>query len=224
MYGILAAAVVAGAGAIGTALFVRKVRRPMKIIVLGQALTGKTTLLNTWMGNWSANFPRTSLNPETVRTIKVETGEKTLLVNKKFIFRNGVDISGRDETMFNFRTDVKAAKAIIYLVDANHLYAEERRPPEHGHADEWVRIIDDGYRIKRYGREADRVVLVVTHTDQDPRHASLGPEEYQAQVWQQLKEVIDAIGAPGRTRVVAGSLATRPAAEELAESVVRSLL
>lgn len=220
---VIVVAVVAGASAVGTILTVRRIRKPMKIMVVGQGLTGKTTLINSWLGEWQEDLFRTA-DRVTVGTIKVDTGKKVLFVKKKFIFKKVLDISGQDESMRTFQNEIKAAKAIVYLIDAKHLRHEEIRPPDQGHADAWVRIIDDGSRLKRHCENAERVLLVVTHVDQDPRFHSWDLATYHAHVTEQLSGVISKIGNPSRTRVVVGSLKTEESAKLLSGKIVENLL
>lgn len=220
---VVVVAVVAGVSAIGTFLTVRRIRKPLKIMVVGQGRTGKTTLINSWCGEWEEDPLRTPY-PVKVGTVKVDTGKKTLFVNKKFIFKKVWDVSGGDEHMHTFRNEIKAAKAIIYLIDARHLHHEEARPPARGHADEWVRIIDDSSRLKRHCENAEQVLLVVTHVDQDPRSERWDRATYQDHVTRQLSDVISKIGNPGRIRVLAGSLKTEESARELSDEIVGNLL
>ncbi len=220
---VIVVAVAAGASAIGTILTVRRIRRPIKIMVVGQGFTGKTTLINYWLGEWEEDPLRTA-NPVKVGTVKVDTGKKVLFVKKKFIFKKVLDIGGRDESMRFFQNEIKAAAAIVYLIDERHVYCEDIRPPEQGHADEWVRIIDDGSRLKRHCENAERVLLAVTHVDQDPRFDRWDPAIYQAHVTRQLSGVISKIGNASRTRVVVGSLKTEESAKVLSEEIVGNLL
>lgn len=150
--------------------------------------------------------------------------EKVLNVEKKFIFKKVKDISGQDESMRGFLDDVKAATAIVYLVNAVDLYQEENRSNGRPHAVEWVRIMDDASRIKRHCGKAKRVVVGVTHTDLDLRFAALGPATYLARVTDQLAPAMAKIDKPGQIAVVAGSLRTEASAAVFAEQVVGKLL
>lgn len=220
---LVAIAVVAGVGALTTTMVARKARQPMKIMVVGQGLTGKSTLINSWRGEWEGDPGRT-IHPVKVGTVRVDTGRKVLFVKKKFIFKKVVDVSGRDESMGTFRDEIHAAVAILYLVNANHLRSEALRPAGQPHSAEWVRIIDDGSRLNRHAAGAERIVLVVTHVDQDPRFGELGEAYYHEVVTHQLSEMRSRVGVGERIRVVAGSLASQEGAQKLTDDIVGNLL
>ncbi|WP_326943678.1 hypothetical protein OG439_27365 [Amycolatopsis sp. NBC_01307] len=220
---LIALGVAALVSAAGTAVAVRQLRQPLKVMVIGQGLTGKTTLLNSWLGEWEVDPLRTGL-PVKIAKFEVPAKEKVLNVEKKFIFKKVKDISGQDESMRGFLDDVKAATAIVYLVNAVDLYQEENRSNGRPHAVEWVRIMDDASRIKRHCGKAKRVVVGVTHTDLDLRFAALGPATYLARVTDQLAPAMAKIDKPGQIAVVAGSLRTEASAAVFAEQVVGKLL
>ncbi len=219
---LLVFAAAAGAGAVGTALAARRFRRPVKLVVLGQRAVGKTRLINSWRGDWSATSPTQA--PEKITTISVKTGQKMLTFDKRFLFRKLSDVSGADEGMHSFRPDVSAASAVLYLLDARTLLHEETRAADRAHRADWVRVLEDGHRLKRHATRADRIVLVVTHTDLDPRRDALPSPGYRDLLTVQLAPVRASIGGPERVRVVAGSLADPSGAEALTDDVIRSLL
>jgi GTPase SAR1 family protein len=220
---VVVLAVAAGASAAGTWLTVRRVRRPMEIVVLGQHQTGKTVLINSWLGEWEETPGRTH-TPVKIGTIKVDTGKKVLFVKKKFIFKKVKDISGRDASMMSIRGQAKVAKVVLYLINAMHLYEEELRPAGQAHADEWVRIVDDSIRIKRHCANAEHILLVVTHVDLDPRFERLDRAEYQALITNQLTGVITTIGNPARIQVKVGSLVPEDRATTLTSELVEAML
>ncbi|MFD5828586.1 hypothetical protein [Lentzea sp. NPDC060358] len=215
------AALVSAVGAAGAATR-RYFRQPLGVMVVGQSLTGKTTLLNHWRGEWEDD-PLRTLRSVRIAEFEVPTKDKVLGIERYLVFQNVKDVSGLDEAMRGFLDEVKAAAAVVYLVNAVHLHEEEARPAEQPHAAEWVRVLDDAGRIKRHCEKAGKVVIGVTHTDLDPRFAALGPAAYLAAVTEQLAAVLSKTGA-GRTSVVAGSLLTRDSAAEFAEAVVETLL
>ena len=217
------AAVAAGVGAAGTYLTVREVRKPMAVMVVGQGLTGKTTLIKYWQGEWVSDPLRTPV-PEKIATIKINTGRKFVFVEKKFLFKKMVDISGQDEQMANFRSNIQAATVVVYLINAMHLLAEENRPAHFPHDDEWVRLMYDASRLNRHCGRARRIVLAVTHTDLDPRLGYLGESTYHARISGQLATMREKIGDSDRVRIVAGSLASATSALAFSEQIISSLL
>lgn len=220
---LIALGVAALVSAVGTTVAVRQLRQPLKVMVIGQGLTGKTTLLNSWLGEWDGDPLRTKV-PVKIGKFQVPAKEKVLNIEKRFIFKKVKDISGQHESMREFLDNVKAATVIVYLVNAVDLYNEENRSAGQPHAIEWVRIMDDASRIKRHCGKAKRVVVGVTHTDLDPRFAALGPATYLARVTDQLAAALSKIDKPGQTSVVAGSMLTEASADAFAEEVVGKLL
>ncbi len=220
---LIAFGVAALLSAVGTTVAVRQLRQPLKVMVIGQTLTGKTTLLNSWLGEWEDDPLRTGL-PIKIAKLEVPVKEKVLNIEKKFIFKKVKDISGQDESMRGFLDDVKAATAIVYLVNAVDLYREEGRPAGQPHAIEWIRVMDDASRIKRHCGKAKRVIVGVTHTDLDPRFAALGPPTYLAKVTDQLAPALSKIDESVPAAIVAGSLRTEESAAAFAEQVVGKLL
>lgn len=219
---LLVFAAAAGAGAVSTALVARRARRPVKLVVLGQRAVGKTRLINSWRGDWSSISPTQA--PEKITTVSVKTGQKTLTFDKRFLFTKLSDISGADEGMHSLRPDVSAAAAVLYLLDARTLLHEEARQVGRAHRADWVRVLEDGHRLKQHATRAHRIVLVVTHTDLDPRCDALPSPEYRDRLVAQLAPVRASIGGPERVRVVAGSLAEPSGAEALTDDVIRCLL
>ena len=72
---------VAGAGALSTALAVRRARRAVHLVVLGQRTVGKTRLINSWRGDWSPT--RATHVPEKITPITFKTGEKMFRIDKR---------------------------------------------------------------------------------------------------------------------------------------------
>jgi hypothetical protein len=220
---LIAFGVAALVSAVGTTVAVRRLRQPLNVMVIGQGLTGKTTLLNSWRGEWEGDPLRTG-TPVKISKFQVPAKEKVLNVEKKFVFKKVKDVSGQDESMRGFVDDVRTATVIVYLVNAVDLYYEEIRPADRPHAQEWVRILDDAGRIKRHCGKAKRVVVGVSHTDQDRRFAELGAASYLARVTDQLAGALSKIDKPGQVLVVAGSMRTEASAAEFAEEIVGKLL
>ncbi|MFF7893204.1 Rab family GTPase [Streptomyces sp. NPDC007907] len=208
-------------GAIGTALTVRQLKRPAKIIVLGEGMSGKTTLLNTWQGKWDEPVHRTHPAGEFIGRIRLDTGKKVLWIDKPLKFRNVKDFSGMDEILDASRDGVEAAQYILYLIKAPQLEADEENP---GASQEYERLIADAARIKRYSSKIKKVILVITFTDKDSRYDLLGHAAYLTRVRGQLSDLISLLSVRNKTKVVAGSLATRESAEILAGEVIQAML
>ncbi|MCX4979482.1 hypothetical protein [Streptomyces sp. NBC_00620] len=218
---LIVGAVVLAGGAIGTAITVHRLKRPAKIILLGEGMSGKTTLLNTWQGKWDEPVHRTHPAGEFIGKIRLDTGKKSRWIEKPLKFRNVKDFSGMDEILDASRNGVKAAQYILYLVKAPHLVADEEAP---GSSVAYERLIADVARIKRYTTKVERVIFVVTFTDKDSRYDLLGPAAYLTRVRGQLSDLISMLNMREETRVVAGSLATLESAELLAGEVVQAML
>ncbi|WP_157852687.1 hypothetical protein RFN58_05730 [Streptomyces iakyrus] len=208
-------------GAIGTALTVRQLKRPAKIILLGEGMSGKTTLLNTWQGKWDEPVHRTHPAGEFIGKIRLDTGKKVLWIDKPLTFRNVRDFSGMDEILDASRDGVEAAQYILYLIKAPQLEADEENP---GASEAYERLIADAARIKRYSTKIKKVILVITFTDKDSRYELLGQAAYTTRVRGQLSDLISLLSMRNKTKVVAGSLATRESAELLAGEVIQAML
>lgn len=212
----------AGVSAASAAIVRRQLRKPLRLVVLGQRTTGKSLLINSWRGEWAT--PRATNTPVKITPIRIATGEKVLNVEKKFIFKTFHDISGRDEPITTNGDELDRAEAVLYLIKATTLLDEERRPADHSQHDEWVRVQFDVARLAERATAARRVVIVVTHTDLDPRSDALPWEQYYDHVAKQLANVCAAIGPPEKTRVVAGSLVDPKLADTLTNDIIGSLL
>ncbi|MEU3932424.1 GTPase domain-containing protein [Streptomyces sp. NPDC029044] len=208
-------------GAIGTALTIRQLKRPAKIILLGEGMSGKTTLLNTWQGKWDEPVHRTHPAGEFIGKIRLDTGKKVLWIDKPLTFRNVKDFSGMDEILDASRDGVEAAQYILYLIKAPQLESDEENP---GASEAYERLIADAARIKRYSTKIKKVILVITFTDKDSRYELLGQAAYLTRVRGQLSDLISLLSMRNKTKVVAGSLATRESAEALAGEVVQAML
>ncbi|WP_159029557.1 Rab family GTPase [Streptomyces qaidamensis] len=208
-------------GVVGTALTVRQLKRPAKIILLGEGMSGKTTLLNTWQGKWDEPVHRTHPAGEFIGRIRLDTGKKVLWIDKPLKFRNVKDFSGMDEILDASRDGVEAAQYILYLIKAPQLETDEENP---GASEAYERLIADAARIKRYSTKIKKVILVITFTDKDSRYELLGHAAYLTRVRGQLSDLISLLSMRNKTKVVAGSLATRESADLLAGEVVQAML
>ncbi|MFC4857253.1 GTPase domain-containing protein [Actinophytocola glycyrrhizae] len=214
----------AAAGAAGTAgayLARRQVRKPLELAVLGQRLVGKTRLINTWRGEWEP--PGRTQAPTKVTPVAVSTGKQVLNVDKKFVFRQLVDISGGDESAKSLGTLLTSAAAVLYLLDARTLAREEQRARWQGQADDWARVQLDASRLVR-ATSARRVVFVVTHSDLDARCDRMSHDDYRDLLARQLADVMATVGDAAKVRLVAGSLVDPPRARALSDSIIEHLL
>ena len=217
---IIGAAVLAG-GVIARAVTVHRLKRPAKIILLGEGMSGKTTLLNTWQGKWDEPVHRTHPAGELIGKIRLDTRKGTRWIDKPLKFRNVKDFSGMDEILDASQDGVKAAQYILYLIKAPHLESDEGAP---GASVPYERLIADVARIKRYITKVERVIFVVTFTDKDSRYDLLGSAAYSTRVRGQLSDLISMLNMREETKVVAGSLATLESAELLASEVIQAML
>lgn len=219
---VVAGVVLLGGGGAGSWLTIRKLRKPVKIVLLGESKSGKTTLLLTWQGKWTSQPTRTAPGGEFIGKIEVSTGKKQLWIEKKFVFRNLTDFSGWDEAMRASKKEVEAAKVVLYFLKATHLEEEENRHPDKGHGPGWERIMMDACRLEKKMGDIDKLIMVVTYTDEDSRHSRLSPPEYHAKVAGQLRDVINAAGITDDDKygVVVGSLKTAESSAILASDVV----
>jgi hypothetical protein len=214
--------VVAGVSAVGALITREQLRKPLNLVVLGQRVTGKSLLINSWQGTWAT--PPATNTPVKITRIQVDLGEKILNIDKKFVFKKFHDISGRDDTITTNGKELDRAQAVLYLIKATTLLDEARRPPDRGQHDEWVRVQLDAARLANRALAARRVIIVVTHTDLDPRSAHLPWGEYCDRLTDQLTYVRATIGPPEKSRVVAGSLADEAGAASLTNDIIRSLV
>ncbi|MDQ3763433.1 MAG: hypothetical protein M3460_17935 [Actinomycetota bacterium] len=89
------------------------------------------------------------------------------------------------------------------------------------------RMRRDAQQIKLWmaGRpDSQRVVLLVTHRDTDPRFRRMSRATYHDLLLSQLASVINALGGPSRVEALpAGSLIIPDEAKEIAENLLRAL-
>lgn len=203
----------------------------MRIMVVGQRESGKTTLLETWTGQWTS--PETGIpttRPLKYETIKVDIGRTNFLgFNWRLTLRRCIDISGGQETMREFSADMSRARAVLYLLDARHLVSEEERQREEretgrpsAQSKEWERIISDASRIKRFSTRVHRILIVVTHTDMDPRAKRLTKAEYTDLIKEQLYQMTRDMEA-AYIDTIAGSMDTLENAKSLSLEIAEWL-
>lgn len=192
-------------------------RHSFRIAVLGESEAGKTTLINSWMGTWLENPPHTRA-PIPHGDIKRTKGGLLL------IFEAVMDVGGNPDQLPHWDNLVEdgAGRHVLYLVDARRL----AEAPTGRHVRDPYRLEDDARRIQEsLVRERDMLsIVVVTHTDQDPRRSSEGLNRYEEIIREQLDPVILLLGGDRLVRLVSGSLADPAGADQLTDRITEHLL
>ena len=190
----------------------------IRLLLLGKSEVGKTTLINTWRGCWTADDPGRTHAKEEHGPINVVVGTRHLRLAKV------VDVSGLSDAWDTWRSEVGASRCVIYLVNAEALLAEELRRPGQPVTLGWTRIEDDAGQISRSTAGAvELYLIVVTHRDLDPRFARLGEDRYHRRVAGQLEPIVFKLGGDHRVQVITGSLETLEAATRTAAKVLERL-
>ncbi len=212
--------VAAGLGGVAVSWYVaRKLRRrKYRIAVLGARYSGKTTLINSWRGEWIAD------QADPGRTQGSDTPTKTKLTADGFrlTFTNLSDVSGSIDAWPIWEDRVKESRYVLYLVDARALAGSLRHLP----ARNWQRLEDDAGLMGGW-LEANRIelcLLVVTHTDEDDRLRQLGEDEYRELVTAQLDTLMLKLGGPRKVRVVVGSLKRLHDAQDVTAQVMQHII
>jgi GTPase SAR1 family protein len=212
------AVIFVGGAAVSAVVLWKLRRRKYRIAVLGAQYSGKTTLINSWRGQWVAD------EADTGRTQAPHVYSKTKLTTEglKLTFTNLTDLSGSKLAWPVWEDRAKESRYVLYLVDARALAGYL----EHLKNRNWQRLEDDAGQLGRWIEEghAELCILVVTHTDQDARLEKLGEEEYRESVATQLDPLILKLGGPRIVRVVVGSLKTLPAAETVTSLMMDEII
>ena len=180
-------------------------RRIHRIAVLGRPLSGKTTLIDYWRGQWSERNYTPTLSPTLFKKIKAVSG------NQQFRLRRLTDVSGDPDHWPDWESAALESRNVLYLVKGDDLAKVETAGR---YVPEWTHLIDDAGQIRPWldnGR-AQGCVVVVTRRDLDPRFGRLGPDTYETYVRQQLDRVVLKLGGYARVQVITGSLADQAAA------------
>jgi|SRR5580704_13059884 GTPase SAR1 family protein len=193
-------------------------RKRYRIAVLGARYSGKTTLINSWCGEWVAD------EADPGRTQSPKFYEKTKLITEglRVTFTKLVDVSGSIDAWPTWEDRTKASRYVLYLVDARALAGYFARDKTRN----WNRLEDDAGLVSGWLREG-RVklcLMVVTHVDQDARLEEYGQGQYRECVMEQLDPLILKLGGPRMVRVVVGSLKRRQDAEEVTSQILREIV
>lgn len=218
---IIIGAYVGAAAALGAYAAWRNRRQSVYLVVLGASMSGKTTLINSWRGEWVTDYNRTQSTVDHGRIKVTANGQRITFVKIK-------DFSGAEDQYDQWGAAAQEGTYLVYLVHADVLVNEEDRARQgrlpHP-SRRWRRLLDDVGQINPWLRDgkAQRCVIVVTHTDQDPRRERLGADRYHEHVREQLAEVVLRLGGEAKVRVITGSLATLDAAAETTDRIMAGL-
>ena len=185
-----------GGVAISAFLAWRLRRKKFRIAVLGARRTGKTTLINSWRGEWVAD----EHDPGHTQAPGEPQKTKLTVDGLRLTFTKLTDVSGASHAWPVWEDQTRESRYILYLIDARaltgELDADDRR--------NWYRLEDDTGQIGRWLKagNAHLCVVVVTHADQDPRLAASNPDKYHEQVAEQIDPLILRLGGPEKTRLV----------------------
>lgn len=211
-----------GAGGVAVGWYVaRRIRRrKYRIAVLGARYSGKTTLINSWRGEWIGD----EADPGRTQAPKFYPKTKTKLTTEglKLTFTNLADVPGGIDAWGDWEDPVKESRYVLYLADARALAGALK----HIEGRNWHRLEDDAGLVGGWLREnrIELCLVVVTHTDQDARLRKLGDEEYRELVMAQLDPLILKLGGPRRVRVVVGSLKRLEDAQDVTAQVMRQII
>ncbi|SDH27150.1 hypothetical protein SAMN05421505_11391 [Sinosporangium album] len=190
-------------------------RKKFRLAVLGARCTGKTTLIESWRGTWVED-------PD--RTLIPKTYDKTKLTvdGLRLTFVKLGDLSGEVNSWPQWEDRVKDSRYLLYLVDARMLaglpMSEERT---------WYRVEDDAGQISSNWLKASLVhlcLLVVTHTDEDPRQAGLSAGAYHDLIARQLDPIVLRMGGDRLVRTVIGCLKDPKSAEETTSKIMKHIV
>ncbi|WP_459805204.1 GTPase domain-containing protein [Herbidospora sp. RD11066] len=188
--------------------------KTFRIAPLGARRTGKTTLINSWRGTWVEDPDHTHA-PRIYEKTKITTNGLSLT------FLGLGDLSGEEKAWPQWENRVSESRYVLYLVDAR-LLAGFPMPAERS----WHRVEDDAGQIGKWlsDREAYLCVLVVTHTDEDPRSAELDEADYAQTIADQLDPILLRLGGDARVRIVSGSLKDQESADLLTSKIMEHIV
>jgi GTPase SAR1 family protein len=198
--------------------------RSFSLAVLGESEAGKTTLINSWRGVQPGEVPGHTQAPVKHGDVVKKTASGDVL-----IFNEVVDVGGHINNLPLWDDLMEQGRWILYLVNADRL-----RTPAPRHMRDPFRLEDDADRILKIIQEREKgtdpphvgIVVVVTHTDQDPRWSDdpAMVSRYEQNVREQLDRVILRLGGDRRVRLVSGSLADQAGADRLTDRITEHLL
>lgn len=193
-------------------------RRKYRIAVLGARFSGKTTLINSWRGEWVAD------EADTGRTQAPRPHGDTKLTAEglRLTFLNLTDVSGAIDAWPKWEDRIKESRYVLYLVDARALAGSL----SHLKGRNWHRLEDDAGMMAGWlaANKVELCLMVVTHTDEDARLQKLGEDNYRDLVVEQLDPLVLKLGGPRKVRVVAGSLKRLQDAQNVTTQVMREII
>jgi len=191
-------------------------RRDYRIAVLGARESGKTTLINSWRGKWADGAYQPTQASELIEK------QKYTAEGFRLRFLDLEDMSGDLDGWPNWENRAKESRYVLYLVDARALAGQFAR----NYRKNWRRLEDDAGLIADWMEQgkAELCLMVVTHTDQDPRLRKLGQNAYQEAIVSQLDPLMLKIGGPRTVHIVVGSLKTLPAAQKLTSLIMERII
>jgi hypothetical protein len=194
-------------------------RRKYRIAVLGARGAGKTTLINSWRGQWVAD----ESGPAPTQTPELYSKTKLTAEGLRLTFTDLADVSGGIDAWPEWEDHAKESRYVLYLVDARALAGHLERFK----ARNWHRLEDDVGQIGGWlqnGR-AELCLVVVTHTDEDARLQELrDPGQYRDLLVGQLDPLVLKLGGPRTVRVVVGSLKQRQDADAMTSLIMREII
>jgi hypothetical protein len=191
----------------------------LRLAVLGPQEVGKTTLINFWRGRGVNSSNGHTQWRDRHGSVQLAVNGRTLTLIKLD------DVSGSEKQWSSWGEAADGSRFVLYLVNALTLAAEERRDRREPPAREWDRVEDDAGQIRPLLERGpvELCLLVVTHTDLDPRLAALGESGYHQHVSDQLDPIVFKLGGDRRVRLVTGSLATDADAEAVTAQIMAHL-
>jgi GTPase SAR1 family protein len=193
-------------------------RRKYRIAVLGARFSGKTTLINSWRGEWIAD----EADPGRTQAPQIYSKTKLTAEGLRLTFTNLADVSGAIDAWPAWENRIKESRYVLYLVDARALAGSL----DHLKGRNWHRLEDDAGLMGGWlgANRIELCLVVVTHTDEDARLGRLGEEEYRELVMAQLDPLILKLGGPRKVRVVVGSLKRLQDAQSVTAQVMREIV
>jgi len=211
-------AVTAGGAAVSWYLVRRLRRRKYRIAVLGARYSGKTTLINSWRGEWVED----EFDPGRTQAPQRYAKTKLTAEGLRLTFTNLTDVAGAINAWPAWEDRVKESRYVLYLVDARALAGSLRLFKGR----DWHRLEDDAGLMGGWlgANHVELCLMVVTHTDEDARLRKLGEEQYQELVMTQLDPLILKLGGPRKVRVVIGSLKRLQDAQGVTAQIMREII
>ncbi|GIH71541.1 GTPase domain-containing protein [Sphaerimonospora thailandensis] len=205
-----------GLGTVISFFLLMKLRRKkFHIAVLGVRYTGKTTLINSWRGTWVDDDPGRTQAP------RIHPKTKLTANGIRLTFLGLGDLSGEEKAWPQWENRVAESRYVLYLVDARML-AGLGMPPER----DWHRVDDDAGQIGRWLKDGQvyLCIVVVTHTDEDPRSPQVDEAAYHQIIVDQLDRILLRLGGDAMVRVVVGSLKDRPSADRVTSKIMEHVV